>query len=86
MISDFVRDLCCATESVTSRLAQDPTKTPGAVCNELFGKDKLPKSDVSEQRNYDLERAFQCGKWGETRPSELFLKVRTVHVLKRHDC
>lgn len=75
MFSDFVYDLCHGTETVSSVLANDTSSTPGEVAQRLFSKKELPRSSSEEHGGYDLERAYECGKWGDTRPSELFLKV-----------
>lgn len=76
MISDFIYDLCHERETVTSRLAANPTQAPSDIAKELFGKKgSLPKSDSKVSKDYDLDRVAQCGNWGGTRPSDLFLKV-----------
>ena len=75
MVSDFVYDLCHAQETVTSRLAKDPDDAPGVIADELFGKKELPSSNTTEPQGYNLQRAFECGNWGSSRPSDLFLKV-----------
>jgi len=78
MISDFVYDLCHEHETVSTRLAANSKEVPGDVAKQLFAKAKsLPKSDTELKAEYDLQRAFDCGKWGTSRPSDLFLKVRT---------
>lgn len=76
MISDFVYDLCHEQETVTSRLVKDPDDAPGVIAKDLFGKDRLPDSNTADQSSYNLQRAFECGKWGNSPPSDLFLKVR----------
>lgn len=81
MISDFVYDLCHERETVSSRLANDPDDAPGVIAKELFGKKQLPDSDTTEQKGYNLDRAFECGKWGTSRPSDLFLKVRSSSIM-----
>ena len=80
MISDFVYDLCHEQETVSSRLVNDPDDAPGIIAKELFGKKQLPESDTTEQSKYNLERAFECGRWGSSRPSDLFLKVRSSPI------
>jgi len=76
MISDFVHDLCHVPETVSSRLAANPKEVPGDVAKQLFGKRRsLPESDTEIQPKYEPQRALDCGNWGESRPSELFLKV-----------
>lgn len=76
MISDFVADLCHAQQTVSSRLSAKPDEAPGALAKELFGRSSaLPHSNTDEKSGYNLDRAFACGSWGESRPSDLFLKV-----------
>lgn len=76
MISDFVYDLCHEQETISSRLAKDPDDAPGVIAKDLFGKNRLPDSNTTEQSDFNLQRAFECGNWGASRPSDLFLKVR----------
>jgi hypothetical protein len=84
MISDKVYKLCTSSESVSSRIAKDPTLTPGEVWKKLYGHhdagEKETKSTARAHRDEitpeDLKRAAECGKWGPTQPSELFLRVR----------
>lgn len=76
MVSNFVYDLCHEQETVSSRLANDPDDAPGVIAKDLLGKRQLPQSDASNQASYNLQRAFECGNWGSSRPSDLFLKVR----------
>lgn len=81
MVSDNVLNLCRTTPSVSSQLAGNPTESPGDVVHRLFGYSKQSDSNrsIDHPRNAtsaeDLERAFQCGHWGPTRPSTLFLQA-----------
>lgn len=75
MISDFVYDLCHEQVTVSSKLASDPDDAPGVIAKDMFGKRQLPNSDTTEEAGYNLQRAFECGNWGNSRPSPLFLKV-----------
>jgi hypothetical protein len=84
MISDRVYKLCTSPDSVSSLLAQDPTLTPGEAWKKLYGRHaenggKGSKSEAKEHRDEitpeDLKRAAECGKWGPTQPSELFLRM-----------
>lgn len=29
----------------------------------------------------EIQKAFECGKWGKTRPSDLFLKVSAMRII-----
>lgn len=75
MISDFVYELCQSPDTVTSVLASDTSVAPGEVAKRLFSKRELPRSNGEERQDHNLERAYECGKWGKTRPSDLFLQV-----------
>lgn len=84
-ISDELYALCTSGESVSSILAKDPAAKPGDAWKKLYGHDahKLGKrtylSGVSKSASDEeiLRRTAECGKWGPTQPSELFLRVRT---------
>jgi hypothetical protein len=83
MISDKVYKLCNGTETVSSLIAKDPELAPGAAWKQLYGEHAAGhKESVATARDHrdahtaeDLKRARECGKWGPTEPSELFLKV-----------
>ena len=80
MVSQKVYNLCQTNITVSSELAQDPTLAPGKVVKKLYGDDvgghdehkSFKEPHATEE---DLEKAYQCGKWGSTRPSDLFLRV-----------
>lgn len=84
MISEHVVTLCCGSESVSSKLAQDTALSPGAAIKELFEKrdrhEKRSSTDDNPLSTIDLERAFACGKWGTTRPSDLFLRASLLQI------
>ena len=85
MVSQKVFDLCCGEKTVSSELAQNPKEAPGDIAKRLYGDDRKSflSSDHFKEHNIseeDLERAYQCGKWGPTRPSKLFLKVRSLYL------
>ncbi|KAI9832247.1 MAG: hypothetical protein M1819_004425 [Sarea resinae] len=81
MVSQKVYDLCRSDVTVSSELARDPTQSPASVVKRLYGDSAISiatenpfhnRKPVTEE---DLQRAFECGKWGSTRPSELFLRA-----------
>lgn len=81
MISEKVYTLCTNKESVSKLVAADPTLAPGEAWKKLYGHEKHDsKATAKKHRDAhtaeDLERAYNCGQWGPTKPSELFLKVR----------
>ncbi len=81
--SDKIYKLCTSSETVSSLLAAEPTLAPGDAWHKLYGHhvgklssshsaDNVGKGAVTEE---DLNRAARCGKWGPTKPGELFLRV-----------
>jgi hypothetical protein len=80
-ISDRVYDWCTSDESVSAALAKDPTVLPKDAAKKLYGSAKVsvttgkPPKEREPATEEDLQRAFECGKWGPTRPSELFLRI-----------
>ena len=87
MISEKVHKLCTSSESVSSLLAQDPTMAPGEAWKKLYGghaagekeSKKTSKAHRDDITPDDLKRALECGSWGPTQPSELFLRVSLVY-------
>lgn len=80
-ISDKVFGYCQNQETVSSFLAKD-TKLPAyKAAEKLFGSHGLsvietqPPKERVRASDEELERAFKCGRFGNTRPSELFLRV-----------
>ena len=62
----------------------DPNLSPGEAWKKLYSQ--VPKSKIDadsyrignhhdDETRLALERAEKCGKWGDERPSELFLKI-----------
>jgi hypothetical protein len=92
-ISDELYKLCTSSESVSSVLAKDPTIKPGDAWKELYGHDfrKTTKrkslNGVSKATSDEeiLRRTAECGKWGPTQPSELFLRVSQTKFPRAHD-
>lgn len=93
MVSDGLYKLCTGKESVSALLAEDPTLAPGDVWKQLYGN-YVPTSksavrsdrDSEEQHSIsveELQRVSECGNWGPSQPSELFLKVCTFHLSRR---
>ncbi|KAJ6547026.1 hypothetical protein B0H19DRAFT_1211731 [Mycena capillaripes] len=83
MIPPSVHALCTGTETVSSLLAKDPELPPGDAWKKLYGSHTPgSKESVAKAREHrdahtpeDLKQARECGKWGPTEPSELFLKL-----------
>ncbi|RMZ75693.1 hypothetical protein DV738_g5341, partial [Chaetothyriales sp. CBS 135597] len=90
MIPPSVVALCQNGLSVSQELAKDPSKTPSRIGKELFHTDSEldvsteesshdGKHGHAEPRNAagkpDLQTAAQCGNWGSSQPSDLFLSI-----------
>ncbi|KAF7157185.1 hypothetical protein CNMCM6106_002267 [Aspergillus hiratsukae] len=80
MISDKVYRLCHHDKTVSSELAKDPRQPPAKLFHKLYHehkpKDKLVETKKStDDRQDDLQRAYECGNWGTAKPSTLFLKI-----------
>lgn len=82
-VSDELSKLLTSPESVSYLLAQDPLMSPGQAWKKLYGDyDKRsssprpnPEAGGSLASDEALKRAAQCGHWGPTQPTELFLRV-----------
>jgi hypothetical protein len=80
-ISDRVYQWCTSDISVSAELAKNPELAPGKAAENLFGKERISISEKKASKERvpatpeDLELAYQCGKFGPTRPSELFLRI-----------
>lgn len=81
--SDKTFSYCTSKESVSALLGADPTLAPGDAWRKLYGH-HVPKLSSSksmkdcgkgEVSQENLGRAEQCGKFGPTQPSDLFLRV-----------
>lgn len=80
-ITDRVYDHCHSEKTVSGELAKEPSLAPQKAAHRLYGAhppsitDAQPPEHREPASAEDLQRAFECGNWGETRPSELFLRV-----------
>ena len=80
-ISERLHQLCNSTESVSFLLARTPEMSPGDAWKKLYGHGASEKSDRPSSKEADtpartgVDRVAECGKWGPTKPSELFLTV-----------
>jgi hypothetical protein len=81
--------LCWSHESVSSLLAHDPNLAPGDAWEKLYGDRALKSAAKSDSEGIksdsvvqsELEIAANCGKWGPTKPSELFLRVCMLQLV-----
>ncbi|CAF3434552.1 unnamed protein product [Fusarium graminearum] len=87
MVSPYVYDLCQATETVTSELAKDPSQSPGDIVKKLYGQHEhalhhnastqktTPPPSPPNEAIETIQKALDCGHWGSTIPSQLFLQA-----------
>jgi len=81
IISDRVYELCSDNRSVSSQLARDSSLSPGEAAKTLYHPDTVSISEGTppEKRvpatDEELKRAYECGNWGPSKPSELFLRI-----------
>jgi len=75
-------ECCTAQDTVTSLYAKNPSKTPGELAVQLFGTHhvqhpavKIHSSERRHASTQDLEWARKCGHFGNTQPTELFLRA-----------
>lgn len=87
-ISQRVVNFCRSSTSVSSRLAQNPSLSPGTVIKELFNHSSSDEGFNDSNDHVDdtdaLETAYHCGKWGASRPSDLFLRASLLHLDHGH--
>ena len=82
MVSQKVYNLCHADKTVSSEYARDPTQAPSSIHNHLYGRNREivhehDYSHHSQASEKDLKTAYECGNWGSSKPSKLFLQVRS---------
>ena len=79
-ISDKIYNLCRSAASISSEYAQNPTTAPGKLGSKLYGNaantftPPKPPSERVPASPEQLQRAYECGNFGPTRPSDLFLR------------
>ena len=80
-ISDKLYKQCTSRDSISSLLAQDDKLSPAEAAKRLYHPDSVSLNEGKPPKHRepasaeDLQRAFECGHWGPTRPSELFLRI-----------
>ena len=93
-ISDALYKFCQSNVTVTSEVAKDPSQKPGDVFKHLYHEGRIldeaeelkkpdHSKDIHDYGEEALQHAFECGKWGKTRPSRLFLQVRACSLSLR---
>lgn len=93
MISQKIFDLCHSSNTISSKIAENPHLAPSHAAHTLYRRHggtahHTGSANGAAKDGYDLERAYNCGQWGSTTPSNLFLKARcsfgctpTEHIL-----
>ncbi|KAH6612007.1 IQ calmodulin-binding motif protein [Boeremia exigua] len=78
-ISDKIYRYCTSPASVSSQLAQEPSQEPARLADGLYGgqheaitEEETPFRQPTSLE--ELERARECGNWGGSEPSKLFLQ------------
>ncbi|EXJ54224.1 hypothetical protein A1O7_09561 [Cladophialophora yegresii CBS 114405] len=80
MIPKNVYELCQDGRSVSSELAKNPNLSPREAAKKLYGvgaDDEIvtKKLKLGEEKPGDLQEARECGNWGSSNPSDLFLRI-----------
>lgn len=87
MVPGNVYGLCHSDRTLTSELAGDPTQCPLKTFQKLYHGYKYLKDESVTEPTGDakdsLQKAYECGHWGNAKPSALFLQVGIVQ-LPRH--
>ncbi len=79
--SENIEKLCQSTSSVSSEYARTPEESPGKIADRLFSSHHLkvfppkPPSEIALPTADNLEWAKRCGRFGDTKPSDLFLQA-----------
>lgn len=78
-----IEELCRSSDSVSSKYSENPDSTPGKIAEEIYGTHHLhtsattgvPPAPKHAYSTEELEWTKRCGKFGNTKPSELFLRA-----------
>ncbi|KAL5117244.1 hypothetical protein ACEQ8H_004803 [Pleosporales sp. CAS-2024a] len=79
-ISDKIYGFCTKPVSVTSELAAGVAKDPAHIADKLYRGQHIQVTERKAPHHRkpateaDLQRARECGNWGSSQPSELFLQ------------
>ncbi|KAH9888164.1 IQ calmodulin-binding motif protein [Xylariomycetidae sp. FL2044] len=75
-------DACLSTRSVSSRIAVNPSLTPGEVWDKLFSHHQQTQTErdirdvgIGIIPPEEVRKTCLCGKWGPENPSDLFLRI-----------
>ncbi|KAF2623730.1 phospholipase D/nuclease [Macroventuria anomochaeta] len=78
-ISDKIYRFCTNPASISSELAKHPSQEPAHLADTLYGGGHLA---ITKHKSHsrqpaspaEIQRARECGNWGDSEPSELFLQ------------
>ncbi|KAL5364539.1 hypothetical protein BJX96DRAFT_168364 [Aspergillus floccosus] len=73
MLPDRVYRLCSGHKTVSSELAKDLTQSPSDIFHRLYSH--LDQTGTKSVEADGLQKAAECGNWGDSNPSDLFLKI-----------
>lgn len=80
-ISDKLYALCRSQTNISNELLKTPHEEIGDIAKRLYGshilaeKETKPPHERAPASQQDLQRAFECGRFGDTKLSELFLRA-----------
>ncbi|KAI9715716.1 MAG: hypothetical protein M1828_000731 [Chrysothrix sp. TS-e1954] len=81
MLSEHLQQQCQSPDSISSGLAISPDRSPGDISKEMYDSHNLVdvEAKMPKERGIasgtDLELVRKCGNFGDTKPSELFLRT-----------
>lgn len=79
MVPGHVYRLCHSDQTLTSELARDPAQCPLKTFHKLYHghkhKNDKPGTGLANGAEDSLQKAYDCGHWGDAKPSALFLQV-----------
>ena len=79
MVPGIVYGLCHSDQTLTSELARDPTQCPLKTFHNLYHgctqKSDEKAAEPTGDAEDSLQKAYECGHWGDAKPSALFLQV-----------
>ncbi|KAF1926504.1 IQ calmodulin-binding domain-containing protein [Didymella exigua CBS 183.55] len=78
-ISDRIYRFCTAPTSISSELTKNPSGEPAHLAEVLYGGQHFAITEHKSRTRQpasaaELQRVRQCGNWGDSDPSELFLQ------------
>lgn len=91
-ISDKLYAQCRSQTNISNELLKTPHEEIGDIAKRLYSSHILAEHETKPPQTrepattQDLQRAFQCGRFGDTVPSELFLRAyHDILLSVQHD-